>query len=110
MRKDNKRSIWELAPEKKEIKMELKLPEEGLKVNLLALGDVGATLLLGLKTLGGGIIDTIGIFDVNPDVMAMYEFEMNQVGWPFGERRTPVPFCLKGFLPPPLTSPLVFAD
>lgn len=94
MKTGNARSIWELAPDKKEIKMELKLPERPVKVNLLALGDVGATLLLGLKTLGGDIIDTIGIFDVNPDVMARYEIEMNQVGWPFGQRRTPEVVCL----------------
>lgn len=57
------------------------------KVNILALGDVGATLLLGLKLLGGEdeTISEIGIFDVNENVMKRYEMEMNQMGMPFEE-------------------------
>lgn len=55
------------------------------RVHILALGDVGATLLLGLKVLGGGTIGTIGIYDVNEKVMERYEREMNQIGWAFAE-------------------------
>lgn len=98
-------SIWQLAPGAGE----LKLPESpdrvssgrassdrhaGLGVNILALGDVGATLLLGLKILGGGLISRIGIYDVNRDMMYRYEMEMNQIGWPFGEKKLPEVVCL----------------
>ena len=54
-------------------------------MHLLALGDVGANLLLGLKLLGGHVIDTIGIFDVNDRVARRYEMEMNQIGMPFSD-------------------------
>lgn len=57
----------------------------GMRVHILALGDVGATLLLGLKILGAGIIDTIGIYDMNENAMERYEREMNQMGWAFEE-------------------------
>jgi len=83
------RSIRELCPEADRLELEVPLKKRGYKVNLLALGDVGATLLLGLKTLGAGVIDTIGIFDVNPDMMKRYEIEMNQIGWPFGTVKLP---------------------
>ena len=79
----------ELVPERDQLKLAAPLKKNGFRVNLLALGDVGATLLLGLKTQGGGIIDTIGIFDVNENVMARYEIEMNQIGWPFGMKELP---------------------
>lgn len=83
------RSIRELCPDADRLELEVPLKKKGYKVNLLALGDVGATLLLGLKTLGAGVIDTIGIFDVNPDMMKRYEIEMNQIGWPFGAVKLP---------------------
>ena len=41
---------------------------ERVRVNLLALGDVGSTLLMGLRLLGGDIIDSIGICDVRENV------------------------------------------
>lgn len=83
------RSIKELCSDADSLKLALPLKKSGYRVNLLALGDVGATLLLGLKTLGAGVIDTIGIYDVNPDVMKRYEIEMNQIGWPFGKVALP---------------------
>ena len=90
----DKRSIWELAPEASKLRLAEPLRHSGLRVNLLALGDVGATLLMGLKVLGGGLIDRIGIYDVNRDVMSRYEMEMNQIGWPFGEKNLPEVVCL----------------
>ncbi|MBQ4650690.1 MAG: lactate dehydrogenase [Firmicutes bacterium] len=92
---DIKRSISELCPGRDALALAGPLKKSGYKVNILALGDVGATLLLGLKTQGGGIIDTIGIFDVNENVMARYEIEMNQIGWPFGTKNLPEVVCLK---------------
>ena len=90
-----RRSIFELAPVREPLVLPQPLKKRGYKVNILALGDVGATLLLGLKTQGAGVIDTIGIFDVNENVMARYEIEMNQIGWPFGMKKLPEVVCLK---------------
>ncbi len=53
------------------------------RVNLLALGDVGSTLLIGLKLLGKDIIDSIGIYDRSPDKIKRWEYEMNQTSYPF---------------------------
>lgn len=58
--------------------------KEKKRVNLLALGDVGSTLLLGLKLLGADTIDSIGIADVRPMVPERFEFEMNQIYAPDG--------------------------
>lgn len=52
-------------------------------VNLLALGDVGSTLLTGLKLLGGNSISSIGIFDRSTDKIKRWEYEMNQTSFPF---------------------------
>ena len=65
-------------------------PPEGAKekkrVNLLALGDVGGTVLLGLKLEGGDILERIGIYDLDPKVLRRYEREMNQITFPDGRR------------------------
>lgn len=53
------------------------------KVNILALGDVGGTILMGLKLLGGKNIEEIGIYDLNPKLLIRYEYEMNQTNYPF---------------------------
>lgn len=57
-------------------------PKEKYRLNLLALGDVGSTLLLGLRLLGGDIIGSIGICDIDPAVSARWEVEMEQIAWP----------------------------
>ena len=59
------------------------------KVNILALGDVGSTLLLGLHLLGGTCIDTIGIYDRNSDKIKRFEYEMNQTMIPFKHNAFP---------------------
>lgn len=89
-----RRSIFELVPEASQLKLAEPIKHSGIRVNLLALGDVGATLLMALKVLGGGLIERIGIYDVNPDVMSRFEIEMNQIGWPFGEKKLPEVVCL----------------
>lgn len=59
-------------------------PKPGKKrVHILAIGDVGSTLLTGLKLLGGDVIDTIGICDLSDKVTARWEFEMNQISLPW---------------------------
>lgn len=51
-------------------------------VHILALGDVGSTLLTGLKLLGGSCIEAIGIYDRSQDKVNRWEYEMNQTSWP----------------------------
>ena len=59
-------------------------PRAGKKrVNLLAIGDVGSTLLTGLKLLGGDVISSIGICDLSDQIAARWEFEMGQVSLPW---------------------------
>ncbi len=78
-----KKHIHELCPFADSLNLPLPLKKKGYSVNIIALGDVGATLLLGLKLLGGDVIDNIGIYDMNPAVIKRYEMEMNQIGLPF---------------------------
>jgi hypothetical protein len=59
-------------------------PAPGKKrVNLLAIGDVGSTLLTGLKLLGGDVISSIGICDLSDQIAARWEFEMGQISLPW---------------------------
>lgn len=55
---------------------------EKVRVNLLALGDVGSTLLLGLRLMGGDVISSIGICDLREGVARRWEFELNQIQSP----------------------------
>lgn len=59
-------------------------PRPGKKrVHLLAVGDVGGTLLTALKLLGGDCISTIGICDLNEKTLARWQAEMGQIAWPW---------------------------
>ena len=59
-------------------------PKTGKKrVNILAIGDVGSTLLTGLKLLGGDVIQSIGICDLSDQITARWEFEMGQIALPW---------------------------
>jgi len=53
------------------------------RLNILAIGDVGSTLLTGLKLLGGDALESIGICDLSDQVTARWEFEMGQVSLPW---------------------------
>ena len=59
------------------------LPAGKKRVHLLALGDVGSTLLTGLRLLGGDCISSIGICDVRPGFAQRWSFEMNQISLPW---------------------------
>ena len=59
------------------------IPSRKKRVHLLALGDVGSTLLTGLRLLGGDCIDAIGICDVRPGVAQRWVFEMEQISLPW---------------------------
>ena len=91
------------------------IPQRKQRVHILAMGDVGATLLTGLVLLGDDVISSIGIFDVREDILRRYEFEMNQISWPFEYDQLPTVdaitqselfncdvfvFCASGAIPP----------
>ena len=69
------RSNWERAMEPPKA--------DKKRVNILAIGDVGSTLLTGLKLLGGDVIDSIGVCDLSEQITARWEFEMGQVSLPW---------------------------
>ena len=71
----------------------LHLPER-VRVTLLALGDVGSTLLMGLRLMGGDVITSIGICDVRPGAAQRWEFELNQIQSPDGAAMPPVDIIL----------------
>jgi malate/lactate dehydrogenase len=54
-----------------------------LHVNIVALGDVGTTMLIGLRLLGGDVIEDIGICDIRRENLERLEMEINQIGYPF---------------------------
>lgn len=53
------------------------------KINIIGLGDVGGTLLAGLRLLGGRYIKSIGIYDKNINAIKRWELEANQIFNPF---------------------------
>lgn len=68
-------------PRSEELMAPLPRPEK-VRVNLLALGDVGSTLLMGLRLMGGDVISSIGICDLREGVAQRWEFELNQIQLP----------------------------
>lgn len=59
------------------------------KINILALGDVGSTLLIGLKLLGKNYIDEIGIYDKSENNTKRWEKELGQIVFPFEDGKLP---------------------
>lgn len=59
-------------------------PRPGRKrVHILAVGDVGSTLLTALKLTGGDCIKTIGICDLNENTVRRWVAEMSQISAPW---------------------------
>ena len=58
-------------------------------VHILALGDVGSHLLTGLHLLGGDCIADIGICDIDEKNIKRWEFEINQIAYPWDYDRLP---------------------
>lgn len=54
-------------------------PPSPWRINIVGLGDVGSTMLIGLKLLGMDKISQIGIFDIDPSKVTRWEFESNQI-------------------------------
>lgn len=65
------------------------------RLNLLALGDVGGTLLTGLRLLGGKYISDIGIYDRSDNKIKRWEYEMNQVFDSFSGQTYPLVHGIK---------------
>ena len=63
-------------------------------VHVVAMGDVGTTMVTGLRLLGGDVIARIGIFDVNNENMLRLEQELNQIRYLGGEPALPEVVCL----------------
>lgn len=59
--------------------LDLPLERKSCRVNLLALGDVGSTLAIGLRLMGGDVVSTLGICDLRENVPERWEFELNQI-------------------------------
>lgn len=49
------------------------------RVNVIGLGDVGGTLVTGLRLLGGDCISSIGIYDLDRDKTKRWEYEASQI-------------------------------
>ncbi|ABR47847.1 Malate/lactate dehydrogenase-like protein [Alkaliphilus metalliredigens QYMF] len=49
------------------------------RVHIAGLGDVGGTLLMGLRLLGDQWVDRIGIYDRTPNKLKRWEQEINQI-------------------------------
>lgn len=63
--------------------------EKKQRVHILAMGDVGSTLLIGLVLLGSDLIEDIGIWDMNEKVAIRFEQEINQIAFPFEYNKLP---------------------
>ena len=59
------------------------------RVNVLALGDVGVTMLIGLRLLGSDVISEIGVCDIRTENTERAEHEINQINYPFGYAELP---------------------
>jgi hypothetical protein len=59
------------------------------KINIVGLGDVGSTLVTGLRLLGDLSIDRIGIFDLDKNKILRHLYECNQILSPFDTRYFP---------------------
>ncbi|MDD6348141.1 MAG: lactate dehydrogenase [Lachnospiraceae bacterium] len=60
------------------------LKEGRCRLHVAALGDVGSTMLMALKLLGGDVISEIGIYDLNRNLAERWERELNQMAYPEG--------------------------
>ncbi len=70
--------------------LEAKHPDSW-RINLAGLGDVGGSLLVGLRLLGGHSIDSIGIYDRDENKLHRWEYEINQIN-DFQQSRRPSVF------------------
>ncbi|MBK5252609.1 MAG: lactate dehydrogenase [Peptostreptococcaceae bacterium] len=62
---------------------------QSYRINLVGLGDVGGTLLTGLRLLGGDVVESIGIYDPKPSNKDRWYFETSQIYGPSEDRPFP---------------------
>ncbi|MFZ5352185.1 MAG: lactate/malate family dehydrogenase [Bacillota bacterium] len=55
------------------------VPPKLWRINVIGLGDVGGTLVSGLRLLGGDIIHSIGIYDIDRNKVNRWLLECNQI-------------------------------
>lgn len=53
-----------------------------LRVNILAMGDVGGTLALAMRLTGADMVANIGICDISDTMLQRWEQELNQIALP----------------------------
>ena len=63
--------------------------KKSYSINLVGLGDVGGTLLTGLRLLGGDIVESIGIYDPKPSNKDRWFLETSQIYGPLGDKPFP---------------------
>lgn len=63
-------------------------PPHKWRVHISGLGDVGGTLLMGLRLLGGSCIENIGIYDRSEEKLLRWQYETNQI---YGPNDRPFP-------------------
>ncbi|KRQ88075.1 L-lactate dehydrogenase 2 [Caloramator mitchellensis] len=59
------------------------------RINVIGLGDVGGTLLIGLRLLGSDVVQSIGIYDRNKEKVDRWIYEINQIYSPFSDFEYP---------------------
>ncbi len=75
--------------------LEQKPNSEKKRVHILAMGDVGSTLLIGMSLLGGDCVKEIGIYDFNENLCHRWEHEINQIAYPWQYDQLPTVKVLK---------------
>lgn len=70
-------------------------PGERKRIHLAGLGDVGRTTLTSLALLGGDVVESLGIYDLQDTQVQRLELELNQMYDPFDGRRIPPVYGLK---------------
>ncbi len=114
IRNDQLRAVNKSHPRWREL-LNCTAAEGKKRVNIIAVGDVGGTVLIGLRLLGGDILSSIGIYDLSPTTLDRWEFEVGQVYSPWTEYQPPhvaiideenifdcdmLVFCATGGVPP----------
>lgn len=68
-------------------KLPIKLGDS-YRINVAFLNKIGSNVVLALKLLGGSEIHSVGLFDENINLAKKYEYEMNQIDFPFNEGKS----------------------